>query len=138
MKTCCPECLVPEHDSTGEDYRGAIPDFCRDEGCVCHWSSEYKTAYLAALEFVEGILPQPELLKDVDDSNSGDVSDRGFSEGRNSYRKHIMALLAKERAEILNWSWECGKCRQEKDGLGELLPKHSPRCSKRESDSTAV
>lgn len=33
---CCQECLIPEHDTTGEDYRGAVPDACSDEGCPCH------------------------------------------------------------------------------------------------------
>lgn len=46
-KNCCAECYVPEHDSEGEDYRGALPESCTDEGCQCHDSFAEKKLKVA-------------------------------------------------------------------------------------------
>jgi hypothetical protein len=33
---CCKICFGASYDSTGEDYCGAMPEFCRDDTCFCH------------------------------------------------------------------------------------------------------
>lgn len=33
---CCETCFRPSIDSTGEDYVGALPEYCADEECDCH------------------------------------------------------------------------------------------------------
>lgn len=33
---CCEKCFRPSIDSTGEDYVGALPEYCADEECYCH------------------------------------------------------------------------------------------------------
>lgn len=132
-KGCCKECLVPEHDTTGEDYRGAVPDACGDEGCVCHWSREYKAAYLAGLERAKAVIPNSETPKeDIDDSNSGDVYDAASTNGWNAYQKDAEYIIKKEIFLITNWGWECGKCVRENNRIqGDVIPEHSIHCSKR-------
>jgi hypothetical protein len=49
---CCKDCLIPEHDTTGEDYKGAVPDACRDEGCDCHMSASNPKLSESALRAV--------------------------------------------------------------------------------------
>lgn len=136
---CCKECLVPEHDTTGEDYRGAVPDSCSDEGCVCHWSENFKKGYLLALKDMSFILPTAEAPKAVDDSNSGDVYDAAVVDGWNSYQRDAEYLVRKTIFEIENWGWECGKCTQEKDNTkGEHIPEHSLHCFKRQGFSPTL
>jgi hypothetical protein len=132
MSNCCKACLIPEHDTTGEDYVGAVPDSCGYDGCVCHWSKEYKSAYIAGLEGAKIIIPHSEEPKAVDDSNSGDVYDAAHVDGWNAYQRDAEYLIRKEIFEIENWGWECGKCTQEANGLvGEAIPEHSLHCFKR-------
>lgn len=131
-KSCCEECLIPEHDTTGEDYIGAVPDACRDEDCVCHWSKEYKAAYLAGLEMAKSVIPTAQAPKAVDDSNSGDVYAAANIDGWNAHQEDTEYLIKKEIFLIKNWGWKCGKCTQEKDGVkGEVIPEHSLHCYKR-------
>lgn len=132
MKNCCTKCLVPEHDTTGEDYRGAVPDSCRDEECVCHWSNEYKSTYVAGLAGARNIIPSRDTPKAVDDSNSGDVYDAAHVDGWNAYQADAEYLIGKEIFEIEHWGWECGKCLQETTGVvGQAIPEHSLHCFKR-------
>ena len=46
---CCDYCLIPEHDTTGEDYRGAVPDSCGDTDCVCHAHQSQVLAFRDAI-----------------------------------------------------------------------------------------
>lgn len=36
MNNCCPKCFGESYDSEGEDYRGAMPEYCTSPSCECH------------------------------------------------------------------------------------------------------